>query len=110
MFKYIKKLTSVVVMFAVIIVFSSSNVYAVENQTYNPLFRLFAAAIKLEALDLSAEEIYEAGADYIYMTRVETARSLENILGHALAGTLDEFRINKTEQHGAIAARQEVLT
>ena len=28
MFKYIKKLTSVVVMFAVIIVFSSSNVYA----------------------------------------------------------------------------------
>ena len=46
MFKYIKKLTSVVVMFAVIIVFSSSNVYAVEveankDQSYNPFFLLF---------------------------------------------------------------------
>ena len=44
MFKYIKKLTSVVVMFAVIIVFSSSNVYAAEKkQTNNPFFLMFAS-------------------------------------------------------------------
>ena len=45
MFKYIKKLTSVVVMFAVIIVFSSSNVYADEkDQLNNPFFLMFASA------------------------------------------------------------------
>mgnify|MGYP006106582641 FL=1 len=50
MFKYIKKLTSVVVMFAVIIVFSSSNVYAEkENQLNNPFFLLFAYVISVDA-------------------------------------------------------------
>jgi hypothetical protein len=50
MFKYIKKLTSVVVMFAVIIVFSSSNVYAEKvNQRNNPLFLLFAYVIAVDA-------------------------------------------------------------
>ena len=42
MFKYIKKLTSVVVMFAVIIVFSSSNVYAKKvDQSLNPFVIFF---------------------------------------------------------------------
>ena len=51
MFKYIKKLTSVVVMFAVIIVFSSSNVYAEkENQRNNPLFLMFAYVISVDAV------------------------------------------------------------
>ena len=51
MFKYIKKLTSVVVMFAVIIVFSSSNVYAEkENQLNNPFFLLFAYVISVDAV------------------------------------------------------------
>ena len=46
MYKYIKKLTSVVVMFAVIIVFSSSNVYAAEKkQTYNPFLLLYVEAL-----------------------------------------------------------------
>ena len=50
MFKYIKKLTSVVVMFAVIIVFSSSNVYAEkENQLNNPFFLLFAYITSVDA-------------------------------------------------------------
>ena len=49
MFKYIKKLTSVVVMFAVIIVFSSSNVYAQEyKQNYNPAHIFFSFAIPLQ--------------------------------------------------------------
>ena len=72
----------------------------------NPNAIIIANAVQTS----SAEEIYDAGADYIYMTRVETARSLENILGHALAGTLDEFKDNKIEQCGHIAARREVLT
>jgi hypothetical protein len=42
MFKYIKKLTSVVVMFAVIIVFSSSNVYAKKvDQSLSPFVIFF---------------------------------------------------------------------
>ena len=49
MFKYIKKLTSVVVMFAIIIVFSSSNVYAQEyKQNYNPAHIFFSFAIPLQ--------------------------------------------------------------
>jgi ABC-type nickel/cobalt efflux system permease component RcnA len=48
MFKYIKKLTSVVVMFAVIIVFSSSNVYAKKvDQSLNPfvIFLIYVTGI-----------------------------------------------------------------
>ena len=46
MFKYIKKLTSVVVMFAVIIVFSPSKVYADKHReiNYNPFFILYAVS------------------------------------------------------------------
>ena len=48
MFKYIKKLTSVVVMFAVIIVFSSSNVYAKKvDQSLSPfvIFLVYVTGI-----------------------------------------------------------------
>ncbi|MDC1496403.1 hypothetical protein N8143_00200 [Pelagibacteraceae bacterium] len=66
MFKYIKKLTSVVVMFAVIIVFSSSNVYAEKvNQRNNPFLLLFFyvtavdASIKNDAKILTDEQVDE---------------------------------------------------
>mgnify|MGYP001350424205 CR=1 FL=1 len=56
MYKYIKKLTSVVVMFAVIIVFSSSNVYAdKKNQKNNPFFLIFAS-MQVTNLNASAQQ------------------------------------------------------
>ena len=76
MFKYIKKLTSVVVMFAVIIVFSSSNVYAEkENQRNNPLFLMFAYVISVDA-------VFKNKAKQVtYEQRNEIVKQLDNIGG-----------------------------
>jgi Kef-type K+ transport system membrane component KefB/voltage-gated potassium channel Kch len=53
--------------------------------------------------------IYAAGADYVYLSRLETARALNEAVGHALNGTLAELRAARAEADGAPGGRGEVL-
>ncbi len=53
--------------------------------------------------------IYEAGADYVFLSRLETARSLEDALGHALNGSLADYRAQRESEDGQPDARVEVL-
>ncbi|OUR79196.1 hypothetical protein A9Q83_05015 [Alphaproteobacteria bacterium 46_93_T64] len=58
---------------------------------------------------LAARDLYRAGADYVYMSRVDTARALDDLIGRTLDGTLDEFRDEQERKHGKSHERWEVL-
>jgi Kef-type K+ transport system membrane component KefB/voltage-gated potassium channel Kch len=53
--------------------------------------------------------IYEAGADYVFLGRLETARGLGGAIGQALNGTLADYRRARESVDGAPDSRQEVL-
>ncbi|MBL4907329.1 MAG: cation:proton antiporter [Sneathiella sp.] len=57
----------------------------------------------------SAQDIYEAGADYVYLGRVNTARALDEIITRTLDGTLEDYRKEQEEKHGKSHERSEVL-
>lgn len=57
----------------------------------------------------SAQKIYDAGADYVYMGRVNTARALDEIIEATLDGTLHDYRKEQEKKHGKSHERSEVL-
>ncbi len=68
------------------------------------------AKIIANALDFpSAKSMYEAGADYVYLYRVEAARSLVPAIYSALIGEIDMFRSEQEEQSGGPESRKEIL-
>ena len=67
MFKYIKRLLSVVVMFATLFVFSSNNVYANERN-YNPFLIMFMHTIDLDVTyKFMADNLTDDEYNEIYM-------------------------------------------
>ncbi len=58
---------------------------------------------------MAARDLYKAGADYVYMSRVNTARALDDLIEKTLDGTLDEFRDEQEREHGKSHERWEVL-
>ncbi|MBL4667359.1 MAG: cation:proton antiporter [Sneathiella sp.] len=58
---------------------------------------------------MAARDLYQAGADYVYMSRVNTARALDDLIEKTLDGTLDEFRDEQERKHGKSHERWEVL-
>jgi voltage-gated potassium channel Kch len=56
-----------------------------------------------------AEAIYAAGADYVYLSRLETARGLGEAVGRALNGTISQLRAERAEADLKPAARNEAL-
>lgn len=71
----------------------------------NPKAIIIANAVNLADCDA----IYEAGADYVFLSRVETARSLSDVIGEALNGTLAEYRAVREQEYGKPGSRSEVL-
>jgi Kef-type K+ transport system membrane component KefB len=71
----------------------------------NPKARLVVNAIEFA----SVQGMYDAGADYVYLSRVETARSVLPAVEAALAGTLAEHRKRDETAPGRFAVRSEVL-
>ncbi len=57
----------------------------------------------------SAQNIYKAGADYVYMGRVNTARTLDEIIARTLDGSLHDYRQEQEDKHGKSHERSEVL-
>lgn len=69
------------------------------------------AVIIANSVDTKAVKgIYEAGANYVYSPRVEVARALSEVLGHALAGSLEEFKALEIAEEGELADRREVIS
>ena len=53
--------------------------------------------------------MYEAGANYVFLARAETARNVMPTVAAALAGTLGEHRKREEAALGTPATRAEVL-
>jgi hypothetical protein len=71
----------------------------------NPKARLIVNAIEFA----SARAMYDAGADFVYLSRAETARNLLPAVEAALGGTLAEHRRREDVALGRAEARAEVL-
>jgi len=71
----------------------------------NPGAVIIANAI--ETADSRA--LYEAGADYVFLQRVETAGAVEQAIEHALSGDIGEYRRAVEAQHGEWHMREEIM-
>lgn len=71
----------------------------------NPDAVIIANAIELE----ESERLYEAGADYVFLQRVETACAVEQAIEKALLGEISEHRRSIEQIHGNWHTREEVL-
>ena len=56
-----------------------------------------------------ADTLYEAGADYVYLSRVHTARALDKLIEQTLDGSLSNYRDEQEKRHGKTHERWEVL-
>jgi Kef-type K+ transport system membrane component KefB len=71
----------------------------------NPEAVIIANAVNFK----DAAKIYEAGADYVYMQRLETGRMVCDAIEHALKDNIDDFRHHCQELHGDLDERDEVF-
>ena len=71
----------------------------------NPKAVIIANAVNLA----DADAIYAAGADYVFLSRIDTAAALAEAIGEALNGSLSEYRAAREEEHGRPGIRKEVL-
>jgi Kef-type K+ transport system membrane component KefB len=67
---------------------------------------IIANAISFDAVD----GLYAAGADYVYMARLEAANSLEHAVTAALENRIGSFRERRAEKQGLHEGRKEVLS
>ena len=71
----------------------------------NPGAVIIANAIELK----DSRRLYEAGADYVILPRIETAKAVEQAIEKALAGEIRAYRAQVEAGEGEWHARQEVL-
>ncbi len=68
------------------------------------------AIIIANAIELSdSQALYKAGADYVFLQRVETAQAVEELIDKALAGEIGSHRQAMEERHGKWHQREEVM-
>ena len=85
----------------------------IDNYTLVELVREMApsAVIIANAVSLAEiEKIYQAGADYVYMSRLEAADSLSTAIDQALENRIDVYRERQTDRHGHHKGRKEVMS
>ena len=71
----------------------------------NPQAVIIANAIELQ----ESKRLYEAGADYVFLQRIETARTVEQVIEKALAGEIRAYRSEIESREGEWHNRNEVL-
>jgi len=71
----------------------------------NPVAVIIANAIELK----DSRRLYEAGADYVFLQRIETARAVERAIEKALAGEISTYRAQVEAVEGEWHTREEVL-
>jgi Kef-type K+ transport system membrane component KefB len=68
------------------------------------------AVIIANAIELSeSRALYEAGADYVFLQRIETAHAVEQAIEQALSGDIDKYRSSVEALRGKWYARKEVM-
>ena len=69
-----------------------------------------AAIIIANAVNFAdADEIYAAGADYVFMSRLDSAAALDDAIVRALGGTIKDYRYEREREHGEHSSRTEIL-
>jgi voltage-gated potassium channel Kch len=71
----------------------------------NPKAIIIANAVNLA--DIAT--IYAAGADYVFLSRFDSAAALEEAIGSALNGSIRDYRAAREAEHGPASSRGEVL-
>lgn len=72
----------------------------------NPKALIIANAVHLE----DVEGMYAAGADYVFLSRLDSAAALEQAIAQAMAGRLGDYRHAREDEHGVPKDRaNEVL-
>lgn len=71
----------------------------------NPKAVIIANAVNLA----DAEAMYEAGADYVFLSRFDSAAALAEAIGEALNGSIKDYRSAREAEHGRPGSRAEVL-
>ena len=71
----------------------------------NPDAIIIANAVSLDQV----KPIYEAGADYVYMSRFEAAHALGEAVNEALENRIDDYREKSAKKHWYTENRREVL-
>ncbi len=71
----------------------------------NPQAIIIANAVSYD----DSAAIYAAGADYVYLARLESARALGEAIGEALNGRLGAYRLAREQAEGTLVERHEVL-
>ena len=71
----------------------------------NPSAVIIANAVNLA--DIAT--IYAAGADYVFLSRFDSAAALEEAIGSALNGSIGDYRTAREAEHGQPESRGEVL-
>jgi predicted Fe-Mo cluster-binding NifX family protein len=68
------------------------------------------AVIVANATELrGAEVLYAAGADYVFLPRVETAKAVEVAIEKALNGEIESYRNAMAADRGEVHSRREVF-
>ena len=71
----------------------------------NPDAIIIANAIELP----DCKALYDAGADFVFLQRIEAARAVEQAIEQALSGKIDEHRSAIEAIYGRLEMRREVL-
>lgn len=71
----------------------------------NPGAIIVANAVNL----VDAQAMYEAGANYVFLSRFDSAAALQEAVGMALNGSLSDYRAAREMEHGKPWERNEVL-
>jgi len=84
----------------------------IDNRSLVELVREMAPSAIIIANSVSLAEvgsIYRAGADFVYMSRLEAADALGDAIDQAFNNQIDVYRENYKERHGAFDSRNEVM-
>lgn len=84
----------------------------IDNRSLVELVREMAPSAVIIANSVTldkVEEIYQAGADYVYLSRLEAAGALTDAIGQALENRIDVYREHQIERHGHYTERNEVM-
>jgi len=71
----------------------------------NPGAIIIANALELD----DTARLYAAGADYVFLSRIETAKAVEQAIAKALAGEIVRFRVAQAKRYGVPGSRSEVM-
>lgn len=83
----------------------SNTQIAREIRRMNPQALIIVNAVRTS----DVKQMYEAGADYVYMARTETSYGLVPAISAALNGEMAEFRGQRDQDRGLLSERHELL-